>query len=392
MSRYGRRWTFIVQGLICIVGPLIQALSTLWASFAMILAGKTIVGVSMGIAAASISAYLAECCPASVRGFAINFYSFILNFGYLLSTITVYGVVDMKTSANWLIPICLQLPIPLIIVAVTMFLPESPRWLISMGRLDAAEKVMSTLSIDPAGAREQVENMAAVIEEEARVHPGNGWIEMWKGPNLRRTLIAIGMQCLQQAQGISFVASYLVLTFNELGFTSMFSLPSGGRAHTRLEPHLSWHLYPLPVQLGPQLCSAGSLRPSPPPDRLGTSDDRVHVRLWRHLWIFPQTHRRPRALPHRSLLCVDIHVRRYMGGAGTLRRSSKLCAHSSQTWIVSAEVSSQHLREKTLSVSAFWGFGVSLIINFVSPYIQNAGYGNLQGRVRAEALLLCEGR
>lgn len=52
-----------------------------------------------------------------------------------------------------------------------------------------------------------------------------------------------------------------------------------------------------------------------------------------------------------------------------------------QPWIVCAEVSSQPLRETTLAVAAWCGFAVALIINFVVPYIQNAGYGDLQGRV-----------
>lgn len=46
-------------------------------------------------------------------------------------------------------------------------------------------------------------------------------------------------------------------------------------------------------------------------------------------------------------------------------------------WITSSEISSQQLREKSLGLGAWSGFGVGLISNFVTPYIQNPEYGGL---------------
>lgn len=50
-------------------------------------------------------------------------------------------------------------------------------------------------------------------------------------------------------------------------------------------------------------------------------------------------------------------------------------------WIVTAEVPTLYLREKTITVGTFLGFCASVIVTFVSPYIQDKGYGNLQGRI-----------
>ncbi len=50
-------------------------------------------------------------------------------------------------------------------------------------------------------------------------------------------------------------------------------------------------------------------------------------------------------------------------------------------WTVSAEISSAPLREKTLAIGAWSGFGVGLAIGFVVPYMQNAEYGNLGGKI-----------
>lgn len=50
-------------------------------------------------------------------------------------------------------------------------------------------------------------------------------------------------------------------------------------------------------------------------------------------------------------------------------------------WIVCAEVPTLAVREKTVTVATFSGFSTSVLITFVSPFIQDAGYGNLQGKI-----------
>jgi MFS transporter, SP family, sugar:H+ symporter len=50
-------------------------------------------------------------------------------------------------------------------------------------------------------------------------------------------------------------------------------------------------------------------------------------------------------------------------------------------WIVTAESAPTRNREKVQAVAVFFGFGVSLLIASVSPYIQDSGYGNLGGKI-----------
>lgn len=39
------------------------------------------------------------------------------------------------------------------------------------------------------------------------------------------------------------------------------------------------------------------------------------------------------------------------------------------------------LREKSITIATVCGFCVSVLISFVSPYIQDKGYGGLEGRI-----------
>lgn len=55
-----------------------------------------------------------------------------------------------------------------------------------------------------------------MLHEEEN-HRATGYVSCFKGSNLHRTLIAIGVQCLQQAQGNSFVTTYLVIFLKQVG-------------------------------------------------------------------------------------------------------------------------------------------------------------------------------
>lgn len=53
--------------------------------------------------------------------------------------------------------------------------------------------------------------LTAGFESEQSLYAGIQWGQLWQGANLRRTLISMGVQCLQQAQGISFMNNYLLV-------------------------------------------------------------------------------------------------------------------------------------------------------------------------------------
>lgn len=127
MEAYGRRWTFLLLGLIGMIGPCIQVASIASDNYTVLIVGKVILGVSMGMASTSVGAYLAECAPARTRGLLVNFYSVVLNSGYVVSIGVAYSVIYRQTRIQYLLPMSLQVAAPTIIAVAALLLPESPR-------------------------------------------------------------------------------------------------------------------------------------------------------------------------------------------------------------------------------------------------------------------------
>lgn len=76
-EKYGRKKAFLLLAVIGIVGALVQALSTIGRKFWVLIVGKIILNISVGIAAAVIGVYLSECAPANLRGTLMSNYNVV---------------------------------------------------------------------------------------------------------------------------------------------------------------------------------------------------------------------------------------------------------------------------------------------------------------------------
>ncbi|ORY89803.1 general substrate transporter [Leucosporidium creatinivorum] len=352
-KKFGRKGGMWAVAIVGIVGGIIEACSAIPHSYYMLVAGKIIMNASVGIASASAPAYQAEIAPARIRGALINFYAVINTLGGAIAVAVIWAVNERDDEGAFLIPICLQFLPAIAIISGIWWMPESPRWLVEAGREEEAVAAIRTLRGAEVDARAEVAEIRAGFESEKLLYAGIQWGQLWQGANLRRTLISIGVQCLQQAQGISFMNNYLLVTFQSLGFTEVYALSFG-------------------VYL---VQGAGSCAGFVLPDKFG----RRKLLLTGAAFLLScqlivaaiATVQETPAGSLANLLIAScfIWVAAFGASWGTL------------PWIVSAEISSQMLREKSLALGAWSGYGVGLISNFVTPYIQNAEYGNLGAKI-----------
>jgi MFS family permease len=122
----GRRWTITIGSLVFILGGGLQTgaenLAYLWA-------GRFLAGLGVGFLVMIIPLYQAELAHPSIRGRITALQQFMLGVGALVASWVSWGTyVNIKhSSAQWRVPLGLQI-IPAIFLGALIFLfPESPR-------------------------------------------------------------------------------------------------------------------------------------------------------------------------------------------------------------------------------------------------------------------------
>ncbi len=217
-ERLGRRLTIIAAGLCFALGTSICALApNVW----VLILGRLVVGLSIGVASFSVPLYISEIAPPAARGWLVSVNQLALTIGIVLSYLTDYWLAPSQ-SWRWMFAIAL---IPsLALVAGMWILPESPRWLVHHGATGRAKKVLMRLR---GGADAEPELQA--IQDSLRSQTG-GWAQLWT-PGVRPALlVGIALAAFQQVTGINTVIYYAptILQSTNLGSASVTLLATTG--------------------------------------------------------------------------------------------------------------------------------------------------------------------
>ncbi|CAG9970408.1 unnamed protein product [Clonostachys byssicola] len=236
-STFGRKMTIITICVVALIGMVIQAAVL---NYWVLMVGRLINAFSMGmpiqldddehvdadirligIEANCVPMYMAELAPASIRGGLVNFYQSWLYIGAALAAITVYASsITLTGTWSYRTAIVAQIGPPCMLLAAIWFIPESPRWLLGKGRKEEAMKALAYMRAGAATEEEVATELNLIdlaMQEERENNLATSYADCFKGTNLRRTIIAIGVQVLQQAQGNSFTTTYLVIFLKQVG-------------------------------------------------------------------------------------------------------------------------------------------------------------------------------
>ncbi|KAK6075040.1 hypothetical protein SCUP234_07528 [Seiridium cupressi] len=227
-DRIGRIWATRELCLVWIVGIAIFLGNN--GNLGAVYAGRFIAGLGVGQTPVVGPVYIAEIAPASVRGLCTCIFTGFVYLGIVLAYFANYGAqVNLGDTAHirWMAPTSLHIIFAGIILILSLFQYESPRFLVKRGKLDKALEVMSRLRHLPKEDPYVVNEVSAICrahDEELEATKGTGWFgvikEMLLVPStLYRLYLSVMVQFLSQWSGAGSITLYAPDLFKLLGIT-----------------------------------------------------------------------------------------------------------------------------------------------------------------------------
>jgi SP family galactose:H+ symporter-like MFS transporter len=209
-DRLGRKKAVLCAGGLFTLGALIQALAP---DTMVLVVGRLVVGLGVGVAAVAAPLYGAEMAPAAWRGRFVSAYQLAITLGIFIAYLIDQ---ELAASDHWRIMLGISVVPGLLLIVVMVMAPESARWLAKRGKRDAALNVLRR--IDPGADSGAALN---AIEKGLRAEaPSAAWSAVFAAAWRKPLFIAAGLAVFQQITGINAIIYYADDIFAKAGFTS----------------------------------------------------------------------------------------------------------------------------------------------------------------------------
>ncbi len=206
----GRKRSLILGAVLFVAGSVMCGMA--WAPYVLIV-GRLILGVAIGIASFTAPLYLAEIAPEKIRGAMISLYQLMITIGILAAFLSDTAF-SYTGNWRWMLGI-IAIPGALFLVGV-FFLPYSPRWLMMRGRRAEAERVLMKLRGNPVEVKQELSD----IEQQLKV-PQRGVHMFFQNANFRRSVgLGVLLQVMQQLTGMNVVMYYAPRIFQGMGYNT----------------------------------------------------------------------------------------------------------------------------------------------------------------------------
>eukprot|EP00979_Chaetoceros_neogracilis_P000288 scaffold74_cov277-Chaetoceros_neogracile.AAC.17 len=158
-AKYGRKNTILVASFVFAIGAVVMGIA--WNYHSLVL-GRIIVGGGIGLASLTTPMYIAEVASPSMRGTLVTINGLLICFGQF-SAGMIDGVLDEIDPDNgWRIMLGLAAVPSIIMFIGFQYMPESPRWLVMMGRNQEAKTVLMSIRESDREANEELDEIIQV--------------------------------------------------------------------------------------------------------------------------------------------------------------------------------------------------------------------------------------
>jgi MFS family permease len=207
---FGRRLGIWVACLVSSVGVGLQVGAS---TLPVLYVGRVVIGASNAFFFTFSNTYCVEVTPAHLRGAIVSLFGIFVGIGNLLAAIADQQSSQLDSKLAYQIPLALTFTIPLVLSILVFFVPESPRWLLVMNRPADAERSLSMLrgtSLDPKFLKEEYTEMIRGIEHEKEIASSANILDIFKGTDLRRSIICVSIILSHASSGLFLFTGYSV--------------------------------------------------------------------------------------------------------------------------------------------------------------------------------------
>ena len=226
-DRHGRRVMLMSNLLLFTIGSLGCAFAP---SFAMLCLARAVVGFGVGGEISTAVTMLAEFCSPRFRGTAAGMVNVAAGgFGNFLAPafgLLIFSLFPGDNAWRWLFA---ALAVPALLAAFyRKLVPETPRFLVSQGRVSEANHVLSVLASGSLAGRNVRDQVFVTEDTTPDVRPASAWRDLFRAPFIGRT-IAVAIAIL-----MSYGAQLSVLTLMPSIFVSMGYTYSGSLLYSMI--------------------------------------------------------------------------------------------------------------------------------------------------------------
>ncbi|RDW85300.1 Myo-inositol transporter [Coleophoma cylindrospora] len=219
-DKMGRKFAIYMGCVVFVIGAVIQASAY---SLAQMTVGRFVVGFGVGSAAMIIPLYIGEIAPAKYRGRLIVFDNLCVAGGQFIAYAIGAGFTELNQGWRYMVGLGAA---PAILLACLLPLcPESPRHLISHGKVEQAKKVLG--QIFPNGTPAMIDSKIIVMQNSLEVTTSvlSDRTLWWQckqlflvPANLRALTCACAVMAISQLGGFNTLMYYSSTIFALVGF------------------------------------------------------------------------------------------------------------------------------------------------------------------------------
>jgi MFS transporter, SP family, solute carrier family 2 (myo-inositol transporter), member 13 len=221
-DRFGRRPSILIADLLFLAGSMVMCFAP---APAVIIVGRVLVGLGVGMASMTSPLYISEASPARIRGALVSTNGLLITAGQFLSYLINLAFTKVSGTWRWMLGVA---GVPALLQFLLMLaLPESPRWLYRKDRKGEAEEIMRKV-YPPDEVEAEIEALRVSVESDMAQERSlggaglAGTLRKAFGSVVVRRGLTAGVLCqvAQQLVGINTVMYYSPTIVQLAGFAS----------------------------------------------------------------------------------------------------------------------------------------------------------------------------